>query len=64
MGQGDGTSGTGRLYRRLKSWVHSYYDRKGGRVMENLDELIHEIEMNEWRKLGAQRAKEREEANK
>lgn len=30
--------------------------------MENLDELIHEIEMNAWRKLGAQRAKEREEA--
>ena len=30
--------------------------------MENLEELIHEIEMNEWRKLGAQRAKEREEA--
>jgi len=29
--------------------------------MENLDELIHEIEMNEWRKLGAIRAKEREE---
>jgi hypothetical protein len=29
--------------------------------MDNLDELIHEIEMNEWRKLGAQRAKEREE---
>ena len=29
--------------------------------MENLDEIIHEIEMNEWRKLGAQRAKEREE---
>ena len=28
--------------------------------MENLEELIHEIEMNEWRKLGAQRAKERE----
>jgi hypothetical protein len=31
--------------------------------MDNLDELIHEIEMNEWRKLGAQRAKEREEAS-
>jgi hypothetical protein len=29
--------------------------------MGNLEELIHEIEMNEWRKLGAQRAKEREE---
>ncbi len=29
--------------------------------MENLDEILHEIEMNEWRKLGAQRAKEREE---
>ena len=29
--------------------------------MENLDEIIHEIEMNEWRKLGAQREKEREE---
>jgi hypothetical protein len=29
--------------------------------MENLEELIHEIEMNEWRKLGAQRAKELEE---
>jgi hypothetical protein len=32
--------------------------------MENLDEIIHEIEMNEWRKLGAQRAKEREDASK
>jgi hypothetical protein len=32
--------------------------------MENLDEIIHEIEMNEWRKLSAQRAKEREEAGK
>jgi hypothetical protein len=29
--------------------------------VENLDEIIHEIEMNEWRKLGAQRAKERED---
>jgi hypothetical protein len=29
--------------------------------MENLEEIIHEIEMNEWRKLGAIRAKEREE---
>jgi hypothetical protein len=29
--------------------------------MENLDEIIHEIEMDAWRKLGAQRAKEREE---
>jgi hypothetical protein len=28
--------------------------------MENLDELIHEIEMDAWRKLGAQRANERE----
>lgn len=28
--------------------------------MENLDELIHEIEMDAWRTLGAQRAKERE----
>ena len=28
--------------------------------MENLNELIHEIEMDAWRKLGAQRAKERE----
>jgi hypothetical protein len=28
--------------------------------MENLEELIYEIEINEWRKLGAQRAKERE----
>lgn len=28
--------------------------------MENLDEIIHEIEMEAWRKLGAQRAKERE----
>jgi hypothetical protein len=30
--------------------------------MENLEEIIHEIEMDAWRKLGAQRAKEREEA--
>jgi hypothetical protein len=30
--------------------------------MENLDEIIHEIEMDAWRKLGALRAKEREEA--
>jgi hypothetical protein len=30
--------------------------------MENLDEIIREIEMDAWRKLGAQRAKEREEA--
>jgi hypothetical protein len=29
--------------------------------MENLEEIIHEIEMDAWRKLGAQRAKEREE---
>jgi len=29
--------------------------------MENLDELIHEIEMDAWRKLGAIRAKERED---
>jgi len=28
--------------------------------MENLDEIIHEIEMDAWRTLGAQRAKERE----
>jgi hypothetical protein len=28
--------------------------------MENLEEIIHEIEMDAWRKLGAQRAKERE----
>lgn len=32
--------------------------------MENLDEILHEIEMDAWRKLGAQRAKEREEASK
>jgi hypothetical protein len=32
--------------------------------MENLEEIIHEIEMDAWRKLGAQRAKEREEASK
>ena len=28
--------------------------------MENLEEIIHEIEMDAWRQLGAQRAKERE----
>lgn len=28
--------------------------------MENLDEIIHEIEMDAWRKLGALREKERE----
>jgi hypothetical protein len=32
--------------------------------MENLEELIHEIEMDAWRTLGAKRAKEREEASK
>ena len=30
--------------------------------MDISDELIYEIEMNAWRELGAQRAKEREEA--
>jgi hypothetical protein len=28
--------------------------------MEDFDKLIYEIEMNAWRELGAQRAKERE----
>jgi DTW domain-containing protein YfiP len=30
--------------------------------MDDFDRMVYEIEMNAWRELGAQRAKEREEA--
>jgi hypothetical protein len=55
-----------RLLRHIKRDCGTLQDgtQGGRRIMENLEELIHEIEMNEWRKLGAQRAKEREEAGK